>query len=236
MEKPRIVVITGAGGSLGPTVVRAFAGTGAVIALAGRDRARLEAVLDAAQVPADRRMASAVDLGDEAAAAEWASDVLRARGGVDTVIHLVGGYKGGTSIAQVRLADWQSLQLSLVTTTLNVARALAAPLKACGRGRFLAVTSPKARMPTARSAVYAMAKAASDALVMALADELKGTGSTANLIEVDSIDAPDARAPGAAAPARATGAEQIAAAMLALCAPESAGINGARVPVVGQGA
>ncbi len=74
----------------------------------------------------------------------------------------------------------------IVGTTLNVVRAFARPLKK-GGGRFIGVTLPKVHAPTARSAIYSMAKAASDALVLALADELKGTGSTANLIVVDSI-------------------------------------------------
>ena len=80
-----------------------------------------------------------------------------------------------------------------------------------------------------------MAKAASDALVLALADELRGTGSTANLIVVDSIDFPETRG-------RSRGSrmenrpppEEIAAAMLFLCSDQAATINGARVPLTGK--
>jgi NAD(P)-dependent dehydrogenase (short-subunit alcohol dehydrogenase family) len=130
----------------------------------------------------------------------------------------------------------------LVATTLNVVRAFVEPLKASGRGRFVAVTSSKVRAPSARSALYAMAKAASDALVMALADELRGTGSTANLIEVDSIDAPENRAApraqsaaGTAKPyGKATPAEQIAAAMIYLCSEGAATINGIHLALTGR--
>ncbi len=89
-----------------------------------------------------------------------------------------------------------------------------------------------------------MGKAASDALVLALADELRGTGATANLIEVDSIamegevgrakretrDAQQKKAYG-----KSTPAEEIAAAMVFLCTDEAATINGARLPLTGRG-
>jgi NAD(P)-dependent dehydrogenase (short-subunit alcohol dehydrogenase family) len=157
-------------------------------------------------------------------------------GRVDVVLHLVGGYRGGGRIADIAAADWQELHGQLVVTTLNVVRAFAAPLAAGGRGRFIAVTSPKARAPTARSAVYSMAKAASEALVLALADEMKGTGATANLLEVDSIGkAPAPDAAGRKTGPRPTDPADIAAAMLWLCSPGAAGVNGARVPLAGRG-
>ena len=80
------------------------------------------------------------------------------------------------------------------------------------------------------------AKAASDALVLALADELRGTGSTANLVVVDSIDFPATRGSGPRKPyGKSTPAEEIAAAMLFLCSDEAATINGVRVPLTGRG-
>ena len=124
----------------------------------------------------------------------------------------------------------------LVRTTLNVVRAFAAPLKAGGRGRFLAVTSVKAQAPSAKSALYAMGKAASDALVFAFADELRGSGATANLVVVDSIDVPENRGKDPKKPyGKSTPAEEIAAAMLFLCSEQAATINGIRLPLTGRG-
>jgi len=177
-----------------------------------------------------------VDLLDASAAKEWAEAIQKRFGRIDIVLHLVGGYKGGTSIAELDPADWSSLNDMLVRTTLNVARAFAGPIKTGGWGRFIAVTSPKARTPTAKTALYAMGKAASDALVLALADELRGTGATANLIEVDSIDSPETRdAQQKKAYGKSTPAEEIAAAMVFLCTDEAATINGARLPLTGRG-
>jgi NAD(P)-dependent dehydrogenase (short-subunit alcohol dehydrogenase family) len=260
MLEGKIVAISGAAGGLGPTVARVFLGAGATLCVGGRSREGLTKMLDLLEVPAARRMATAVDLLDASAAKEWAEAIQRKFGRVDIVLHLVGGYKGGTSIEELDPADWSSLSDMLVRTTLNVARAFAGPLKTGGWGRFIGVTSPKAQAPTAKTALYAMGKAASDALVLALADELRGTGATANLIVVDSIALPrypaelegevgrarDGERPTIDAPqtrdaqqkkayGKSTPAEEIAAAMVFLCADEAATINGARLPLTGRG-
>ena len=232
----KIVAISGAAGGLGPTVARAFFDAGATLCAAGRSMEGLIIMLDNLKVPAARRMASAVDLLDAPAAMGWRDEIGKRFGRIDIVLHLVGGYKGGTSIADIDPADWASMSDMLVRTTLNVARAFVGPLKTGGWGRFIGVTSPKAQAPTAKTALYAMGKAASDALVLALADELRGTGATANLIAVDSIDMPETRdAQQKKAYGKSTPAEEIAAAMLFLCADDSGTINGIRLPLTGRG-
>ena len=224
----KIVAISGAAGGLGPTVARAFLAAGASLAVAGRSADKLDQLLDSLEVPADRRLSSGVDLGVPKGAQAWADAVLAKFGRVDVVLHLVGGYKGGSSVTDISLSDWNDLQGMLVSTTLNVVRAFAGTLKK-GGGRFIGVTSPKAQMPTAKSAIYSMAKAASDALVLALADELRGTGSTANLIMVDSIGSDPQKPYG-----KSTPPGEIAAAMLFLCSDQAATINGVRLPLTGK--
>jgi NAD(P)-dependent dehydrogenase (short-subunit alcohol dehydrogenase family) len=226
----RVVAITGAAGGLGPTVVRAFLDAGASLALAGRSREKLVELLESHHVPADAWLASGVDLAEPQAATAWAEEVRERFGRVDAVLHLVGGYTAGSSLSELRLEDWDQVQRMLIRTTLCVVRAFAGPLREAG-GRFVAVTSPKAQSPTARSALYSMAKAGSDAIVLALADELRGSAATANLIVVDSIGAPQPARYG-----KATPPEEIAAAMLFLCSDAAATINGARIPLTGRGA
>ncbi len=184
----QVVAISGAAGGLGPTVARAFLDAGAVLAVAGRDESKLVRMLDGIGAPPERRLATAADLSDPAAAAAWAGAVTARFGRVDVVLHLVGGYTGGGALSDLRMADWQTLHSMLVRSTFSVVRAFADPLKEGGSGRFIAVTSLKAQAPTAKSALYAAAKAAADALVLALADELRGSGATANLVVVDSIE------------------------------------------------
>jgi len=226
----KVVAVTGAAGGLGPTVVRAFHEAGASLAVAGRSREKLVELLDSLHVPAEDRLATGVDLAEPQATEAWAVQVKKKFGRVDAVLHLVGGYTAGSSLSELRPTDWDEIQRMLIRTTLCVVRAFAAPLKEAG-GRFVAVTSPKAQAPTAKSTLYSMAKAGSDALVLALADELRGSGATANLIVVDSIGAPQPNKYG-----KSTPAEEIAAAMLFLCSDAAATINGARIPLTGRDA
>jgi NAD(P)-dependent dehydrogenase (short-subunit alcohol dehydrogenase family) len=231
MRTDAVVAISGAAGGLGPTAARAFFEAGARLAVCGRRKESLMELLDSIGVPEDRRLATAADLSDPEAARGWARAVRERFGGVDVVLHLVGGYKGGTSISEIPPADWDFLRAAVVETTLNVVRAFAADLKAGGRGRFISVTSPKVQSPTAKAAVYAMAKAASDAVVMALADELRGSGATANLISVNSIGEPADRA----GYGKSTPPAEIAASMLYLCSDAAASMNGARLSLTGRG-
>ena len=103
-----------------------------------------------------------------------------------------------------------------------------------GWGRIVAVSSPTASRPAAERAPYAVGKAAQEALILTLAQELKGSGVTANLVVVSTIDVKGERE-SKPTPANTnwTTPEEITATLLHLCADESATINGARIPLYG---
>ena len=103
-------------------------------------------------------------------------------------------------------------------------------LKASGHGRFVVVTAAAARRPTSTNAAYAAAKAAADAWTLALADELAGTGATANLIAVNAILTPQMRAenPDKEYPTF-TPAEDIAEAIAYVFSDAAAKMNGKRL-------
>jgi len=239
--RDKVVVLSGAAGLLGPAVARAFLAASARVVIAGRTLDRLNALKADLGGPPDRVTPTAIDLGDEKATRAWVTALIDRFGRIDVVVHMVGGYRGGKALAEAPTEDWDFLHDSLVRTTVNLVRAVSRPLAAGAWGRFIAVTSPRALAPASKGAMYAAAKSASDALVLALADELRGTGSTANLIVVDSIEAGSGSTGGgpATGPARpfgrTTSAEQIAAAMLYLCSDEAGTVNGVRLPLIGRG-
>src|SRR5581483_1489887 len=57
-----------------------------------------------------------------------------------------------------------------------------------GWGRIAAVTSPLAAEPGPRGASYAIGKAAEEALLRSVAREVAGTGVTANLVVIRTVD------------------------------------------------
>ena len=78
------------------------------------------------------------------------------------------------------------------------------------------------------------AKAGQEALLVALARELRGTGCTANVLVVRAIDVQHVRdhepSPKTAA---WTTPEEIAAAIVYLCSDDAHVVNGARIPLNG---
>lgn len=227
----RVVAIAGAGGNLGPTVVRRLATAGARLALGGRSKESLDGLAAEVGIEADT---AAVDLLDAEAARGWADGIAERLGGVDALVHLVGGWRGGQPIEEARLEDWDALHALLVRTTQHATQALAPHLIASEKGRFVIVSSGQAQAPTSKNAAYAAAKAAQEAWTLALADRFRGTGATANIVVVGSIVTPAMREESPDKDfATFTPAEEIAAAIAYLCSDAAATMNGQRLTLRG---
>ena len=229
----RVAVVTGATGALGRIVTERLAGAGGRLVLAGRDEARLRDVAVGLGLADDGWIAVAGDL-DAKGCAAIAQAAEAAYGSADIVVHLVGGYVGGTTIAETDPAALESMLDQHVRTTFHLARAFSGPLTRSGAGRFVAVTSPFGFEPAGKNAAYAAAKAAQTSLVLSLAQELRATGATANAILVRTIDTNGERitAP-TTANARWTTPDEIAAAILWLCGTDAERINGVALPLFG---
>jgi NAD(P)-dependent dehydrogenase (short-subunit alcohol dehydrogenase family) len=186
----RRVLVTGAGGGLGPTVVAAAAEAGATLVLVDVGQDRLDDL--AKQFSGAVEATYVVDLLDPGAVADFAAQIT-ASGPLDAVWHLVGGWRGGTPLAEQPLEDWDLLHNLLVRTTVHVARSFGPHLKSSAHGRFAIISAKEAQAPTSKNAAYASAKAASEALVLALANDFKGTAATANVIIVPAILTPAMR-------------------------------------------
>src|SRR3970282_2050644 len=93
----RVVVITGATGKLGPLVARRFADDGDRVALLARDEDACVGV--AMGLPGALRPhgVGPVDLDDADSTVTAAATVREKLGPASVLLHLVGGYIGGTS-------------------------------------------------------------------------------------------------------------------------------------------
>ncbi len=192
-----VIAVAGAGGTLGPHVVAALEADGHTVSAPGRDE---------------------FDLLDPAAAREWAGSLDR----VDGLVHLVGGWRGGTPIDATPEEDLAWLHDLLVRTVQNTTRAFAPALRAAG-GRFVLVSSSQALRPDAGNAAYAASKAAAEAWTLALARDLGEHGGTANIVAVHAIgDRPTFTPPA-----------DIAAQIALLLGEHGARVNGQRIALHG---
>jgi len=214
----RLVLITGASGGLGSVVTKAFREAGATVAAISRSGSEISADLTRS---------------DETARAV---ESVRARyGRLDVLLHLAGGFEGGTPVAQTTDAVWSRMfDLNLNAAFYSV-RAALAPMIEAGYGRIVAIGSKTAVEPVATLAAYGASKAALVALVRTIALEVKRSGVTANVVLPSVIDTPANRAADPKADfSRWVKPESIARLLLWLASEEAADVNGAVVPIYGR--
>ena len=231
----RTAVIAGATGGLGSLLARDLAALGANLVLLGREAAALEDLAIRLALPARRVLPFAADLLDPAAARE-AADAAAARfGRLDVLLLLVGGWTGGRTLLETPEADLEDMLGQHVRATFHAVQAFVPHLVRGGWGRVVAVSSPSAARPAAKGGAYAAGKAGQEALLLALSQELKGSGVTVNLLVVRTIDLKREKV---AAPTKDnaswTTPEEISAAVRYLLSEEGGALNGARLPLLGS--
>jgi NAD(P)-dependent dehydrogenase (short-subunit alcohol dehydrogenase family) len=226
----RVIAVAGAGGSLGPSVVRRLASDGATLAATDLAEDRLDALASELGLDEDAWDPRVVDLLDEGAARDWAGAIAERFGRVDGLVHLVGGWRGGDPIAETALSDYEWLHDLLVRTVQHTSRAFFDQISASEHGRFVLVSSSQAQHPSGTNASYAAAKAAAEAWTLALAHAFGETEATANIVAVNAILTPQMREENPDKPFRTfTPAGQIADAIAFVCSDSAAKMNGKRL-------
>jgi len=228
----RVAVITGASGGLGSLLAQELAAQGVKLALLEREPAKLSALLQSLGRQNGNVLVRVVNLLDAAETQEAAQAVVAQFGQVDILLHVVGGWVGGKTLVESPRADLEFMLNQHIWTSFNVAQAFVPLLIQNRWGRIIMVSSPLAAQPIAKSGPYAIGKAGQEALILTLAQELKGSGVTANLVLVRTIDTQRAKVSTPTAEnMNWTTPEEIAAAVMYLLSKEAGTVNGARMPL-----
>ena len=231
----RVAVITGATGVLGSVVTRDLAARGVNLALLDIDADRLATLTGSLSLPGNRFLSQKVNLLDPIETKTAAGAVMDRFGRLDILLHLVGGWTGGKILVEAPAADLVFMLNQHVWTSFNVVQAFVPCLIKNGWGRVVMITSPFASRPNPKGGPYAIAKAGQETLMLALSQELKGTGVTANLLQARSIDARREKISNPT-PDNAgwTTPEELSAAIQYLLSDEAGTISGARIPLYGS--
>ena len=219
----RVVVITGATGGLGNLVAHSFAELGASLALLDNNQDKLDGLVRDLNLPEARLLTLVADLRNGEAVRSAAEAVSEKFGRVDALFHLVGGWTGGKTIPETNADDLNFMLSQHVWTTFHLFQAFGPRLDANGWGRVIIVSMPLSIHPAAKMGAYAAGKAAQEALLQTLAEELKGNGVTANIIHVKAIDVKG--------DGKGTKPAEIVASMLYLFSDEASKISGAKIPL-----
>ncbi len=231
----RVVVITGATGRLGSVLAHRLAEIGARLVLVGTSAGKLEALERELNLAEGRALSIAVDLSQAEAAQSILDAAVASFGGADVLLHFIGGWIGGRPIAQVVSEDISSMLQQHMWSTFYLAQVFGPHMVARGWGRLIVISSPSVATIPAKTAPYTIGKSAQEVLVLTLAEELKGTGVTANVLRVRTIDVNHER-DNQPSPKTAswTTPEEIGAAILYLCSEQASVVNGARLPLYGS--
>lgn len=230
-----VVCITGATGALGTAAAAAFAADGARLGLVGTNGDRLTALAAELSLPDGRWAPGVGDLGNAAAAGAALAAVADRFGRIDVLLHLVGGWAGGTDVTDLDPAVLDDMLSQHLWSTFHATRAVVPGMRERGWGRIVAVTAAAASSPGPRMGAYAPAKAAQETLLRVLAREVVADGVTVNTIAVKAIDKERARNadPTGKHPSWTT-PEEIVAAMRFLCSEAAAAVNGQRIALDGR--
>ena len=222
-----IVLITGASGGLGTAMTKAFLESGAQVAGSTRH------IADSA-FPHPNFRAFPADLSDPAQARALADSVIGLHGRIDALVHVTGGFSGGSPVHETDDALWDQMFSVNLRAALHIFRAVIPPMRQAKRGRIVAIGSRAAVEPAPNIAAYSASKAALVSLVKTVALENRDAGITANAILPGTIDTaanqkwrtPEERA-------KWVSPERLAALAVFLVSDAAAEITGAAIPVYG---
>jgi NAD(P)-dependent dehydrogenase (short-subunit alcohol dehydrogenase family) len=229
-----VVIVTGASGNLGAATARAFQQRGSKTVLVDRSSDRLAKAFP--NLGNDHLLAGGIDLTSPGAMDRLVSEVLNRFRRIDILVNTVGAWRGGKTVHEASLDDWDFLFEANLRTTLVACRAVAPSMIEQRFGRIINVASRDALKGSGGYAAYCASKSAVIRLTESLADELKAFDVTANCILPSTIDTPQNRA----AIPRADFSRWVEPAALAdvilfLASDAARAVTGAALPVYGRG-
>ena len=186
----RVVLVTGGGGGAGPSIGRAFAAEGALVALhhRGGSGSAVRAEAAAAEIVATggQAMAVSAELDSTDQIAAMFERVKGEMGAVAVLVTATSAYRSERFI-EITDASWAAVVDDLLGATFRTCRAAVPAMQTAGWGRIVNIAARSGLVGVARATHYAAAKAGIVGLTASLAKELGPTGILVNAIAPTQI-------------------------------------------------
>ena len=207
---PKVVLVTGATGALGQVVCERFRQAGCEV------------------IGLDRRDANLAE------AASIRKFLQSTPSKIDTWIHCAGGFRFAKT-DEFKDEDLEFLLGSNLQSSFFLARELLPQMKLANFGRIVFVSAKASLQPGAGMGLYSASKAGVNALISALAQEVKTFDINVNAVLPTTIDTPANRKDMPAADFTAwVPREELAEIIFSLTQPWGRSIHGALIPVSGR--
>lgn len=231
----RVVAISGGTGGLGQPVTLAFLRAGAMCAVTYTNPQPAKLLEAAASEHRDRLLLVPTDVTAPEAVAAFFQSVRERFGGLDALLHLVGGFVGGSSVAETSPEALDRMIALNLKSAFLMAGAAVPLLVERGAGKIVLVSARAALKGTAGLGAYSIAKAGLVTLTETLADELRDQGIQANCILPSLIDTEANRSAMPDADfSRWVTPDEIARVLLVLADDQLGIVSGAAIPVYGR--
>lgn len=232
--KDQVVVVTGAAGSLGQTVVKAFFEAGADLALVDRATDRLQRMYGDLLGSRPHLLIDETDLTDPAQVEAAADEIERKLKTVHVLLNIAGTFRGGVPVAEMDPGLWDLMLDVNAKSAFLMSRSLAPVIVKSGGGAIVNVAARPGLRAGRGNSAYAASKSAVLRLTESLSSELKGDGVNVNAIIPGTIDTAGNREsmPGSD-PARWVSTQDVAEVILFLASDRASAIHGVAIPVLG---
>jgi len=178
----KVALVTGGGTGIGEAAAMALAAAGAQVAITGRRKERLDAVVAAIEAAGGKALAIQSDVSKESDAFAAVEQTVSALGRIDIVINSAGVNEAG-GIQSLDLDGWRKVIDINLWGTIYTCKAAIPQLKASGGGDIINISSTAGRRAAGLFASYATSKHGVNGFTESIRQELGGDNIRISVIE-----------------------------------------------------
>jgi 3-oxoacyl-[acyl-carrier protein] reductase len=183
----RVALITGASQGIGHACALALARQGASLAVAARNREKLDELVKEIETAGGKAAAFVIDVADEEQIKSGIKSAIAHFGKIDILVNNA-GITRDQLVMRMKRADWDSVLNTNLTSAYLCIQQVIPPMLKQRWGRIINITSVFGQMGQAGQANYAASKAGLIGLTMAMAREVASRNITCNAVAPGFIE------------------------------------------------